>query len=126
MAAQGRKKFVARILKNEDVDLAIRSEGTGEKVVVEEVLRVFAEDDAGSGHHATQRVPDHPYLARQLSGGDTWTYPQGGYPSGCRLIDGGSGPKSVGGSSRIYTGSDLRRVQPYVQFGGGIMRVIHP
>jgi hypothetical protein len=25
--------------------------------------------------------------------------PQGGYPSGCRLIDGGSGPKSVGGSS---------------------------
>jgi hypothetical protein len=24
--------------------------------------------------------------------------PQGGYLSGCRLIDGGSGPKSVGGS----------------------------
>jgi hypothetical protein len=66
MAAQGRKKFVARIPKNEDVDLAIRSEGTGEKVVVEEVLRVFAEDNAGSGHHATQRVPDHPYLVRQL------------------------------------------------------------
>jgi hypothetical protein len=24
----------------------------------------IAEDDAGSGHHAAQRVPDHPYLAR--------------------------------------------------------------
>jgi hypothetical protein len=43
-------------------------EGTGEKVVVEEVLRAVAEDDAGSGHHAAQRVPDFPYLARQLSG----------------------------------------------------------
>jgi hypothetical protein len=27
--------------------------------------------------------------------------PQGGYPSGCRLTDGGSGPKSVGGSSQM-------------------------
>jgi hypothetical protein len=27
---------------------------------------------------------------RALSGGETWTDPQGGYPSGCRLIDGGS------------------------------------
>jgi hypothetical protein len=67
----------------------------------EGVLRVVAEEDAGSGHHATQRVPDLPYLARQLSGGETWTYPQGGYPRGCRLTNGGSGPKSVGGSSWI-------------------------
>jgi hypothetical protein len=49
----------------------IRLEGAGEKVVVEEVLRVITEDDAGSGHHAAQRVPDHPYLTRQLSGGET-------------------------------------------------------
>jgi hypothetical protein len=51
-------------------ELANRSEDTGEKVVVEEVLRAVAEDDAGSGHHAAQRVSDHPYLARQLSGGE--------------------------------------------------------
>jgi hypothetical protein len=23
--------------------------------------------------HVAQRVPDHPYLVRQLSGGETWT-----------------------------------------------------
>jgi hypothetical protein len=51
-----------------DVDLVIRSEGAGEKVVDKEVLHAVAEDDAGSGHHAAQRVPDLPYLARQLSG----------------------------------------------------------
>jgi hypothetical protein len=34
-----------------------------------------------------------------VSGGEAWTDPQGGYPSGCRLIDGGSGSKSVSGSS---------------------------
>jgi hypothetical protein len=34
-----------------------------------------------------------------VSGGETWTDPQGGYPSGCRLTNGGSGPKSVGGRS---------------------------
>jgi hypothetical protein len=28
-------------------------------------------------------------MARELSGGETWTDPQGGYPSGCRLINGG-------------------------------------
>jgi hypothetical protein len=32
-----------------------------------------------------------------VSGGETWTDPQGGYPSGCRLTNGGSRPKSVGG-----------------------------
>jgi hypothetical protein len=37
----------------------------------------------------TKRVPDLPYLTHQLSGGETWTDPQGGYPSGCWLIDGG-------------------------------------
>jgi hypothetical protein len=36
-----------------------------------------------------------------LSGGETSTDPQGGYPSGCRWIDGGSGPKSVSGSSKM-------------------------
>jgi hypothetical protein len=86
-------------------DLANRSEGASEKVVVEEVLRAVAEDDTGSGHYAAQRVPDFPYLARQLSGGETRTDPQGGYPSGCRLIDGGSGPKSVGGSLRMELGN---------------------
>jgi hypothetical protein len=49
-------------------DLADRPEGADEKVVIEEVLCAVAEEDAGSGHHAAQRVPDHPYLARQLSG----------------------------------------------------------
>jgi hypothetical protein len=34
-----------------------------------------------------------------VSGGETCTNPQGGYPSGCRWIDVGSGPKSVSGSS---------------------------
>jgi hypothetical protein len=34
-----------------------------------------------------------------LSGGETWTDPQGGYPSGCWLTNGGSRPKSVSGSS---------------------------
>jgi hypothetical protein len=48
-------------------------------------------NDTRSGHHATQRVPDLPYLVRQLSGGETWTDPQGGYPSGCRLTNGGIG-----------------------------------
>jgi hypothetical protein len=38
-------------------------------------------------------------LRRCLSGGETCTDPQGGYPRGCRLSSGGSGPKSVGGSS---------------------------
>jgi hypothetical protein len=41
----------------------------------------------------------------KLSGGETCTNPQGGYPSGCRWIDGGSGPKSVSGSS--WTNSEL-------------------
>jgi hypothetical protein len=34
-----------------------------------------------------------------VSGGETWTDLQGGYPNDCRLIDGGSGPKSVSDSS---------------------------
>jgi hypothetical protein len=42
--------------------------------------------DTRSGYHASQRVPDHPYLAHQLSGGETWIDPLGGDPSGCRLI----------------------------------------
>jgi hypothetical protein len=69
--------------------------------VVDEVLRAVAEDNIGSGQHAAQRVPDLPYLVRQLLGDETWTNPQGGYPSDCRLFDGGSGPKSVGGSSQM-------------------------
>jgi hypothetical protein len=76
---------------NQDIDLAIKSEGSDEEVVVKEVLRAVAEDDVESGHHATQRAPDHSYLARQLSGGETWIDPQGGYPSGCRLTNGGIG-----------------------------------
>jgi hypothetical protein len=38
-----------------------RAEGAGEKVDVEEVFRVVAEDDVGSDHHAAQGVPDHPF-----------------------------------------------------------------
>jgi hypothetical protein len=56
-------------------------EGTGEKVVVEEVLRAVAEDDAGSGHLCTASsrfpLPGAPTVR-----GETWTDPQGGYPSG--------------------------------------------
>jgi hypothetical protein len=55
--------------------------------------------DNRSGCHAAQRVPDLPFLARQMSGGETCTDPKGGYPSGCRLSSGGSGHKSVDGSS---------------------------
>jgi hypothetical protein len=61
--------------------------------------------DARSGRHAAQRVPDLPYLARQLSGGETCTDPQGGYSSGCRLFSGGPGPKSVKGSSWMNSNS---------------------
>jgi hypothetical protein len=74
--------------RNKDVDLTIKSEGGSEEVAVEEVLHAVAEDDAESGHHAAQRAPDHPYLARQLLGGETCTDPQGDYPSGFRWIDG--------------------------------------
>jgi hypothetical protein len=41
-----------------------------------------------------------------LSGGETWTDPQGGYPSGCRLIDGGSRLKSVSSGSSMNTELD--------------------
>jgi hypothetical protein len=37
----------------------------------EGALRAVAEDDTGSGHHAAQRAPDHHYMARQLSRGET-------------------------------------------------------
>jgi hypothetical protein len=37
-------------------------------------------------------------VANSLSGGETWT-DQGGYPAGCRLTNGGLGPKSVSGRS---------------------------
>jgi hypothetical protein len=40
--------------------------------VSEDVRHARREDDTRSGHHAAQRVPDLPYLARQLSGGETW------------------------------------------------------
>jgi hypothetical protein len=35
------------------------------------------EDNTRSGHHAAQHVPDHPYLARQLSVGETWQIRKG-------------------------------------------------
>jgi hypothetical protein len=38
--------------------------------------------------------------------GETCTDPQEGYPSGRRWIDGGSGPKSVSGSSRMNSELD--------------------
>jgi hypothetical protein len=97
-------------------DLAIRSEGSGEEVAVEEVLCVVAEHDVGSGHHAALRVPDLPYLTRQLSGGETWIDPQGDYSSGCRLTNGGSGPKSIGGSSRMELGNlgETRGTQRFI------------
>jgi hypothetical protein len=39
--------------------------------VGEDVRHARREDDTGSGHLAAQRVPDLPYLARQLLGGET-------------------------------------------------------
>jgi hypothetical protein len=42
---------------------------------------------------------------KDLSGGETWIDPQRGYPSGCRLTNGGSEPKRVGGSSRMELGN---------------------
>jgi hypothetical protein len=72
----------------------------------EGVLRVVAEDDTRSSHHAAQRASDHPYLVRQQSGGETCTDPQGGYLSGCRLSSGGSRPKSIGGSSWVNSELD--------------------
>jgi hypothetical protein len=58
------ENLLARHPENEDVDLAIKSEGGGEEVAVEEVFRAVTKNDAGSGHHAAQRVPDLPYLVR--------------------------------------------------------------
>jgi hypothetical protein len=84
---------------DENVDLAIRSEGAGEKVIVEEVLRAVAEDDAESIHHAAQRAPDHPYLARQLSGVRPAQIRKGATQAVVGCLVGGLGPKSVGGSS---------------------------
>jgi seryl-tRNA synthetase len=48
------ENFLARRLQNEDVDLVIRSKGSGEEVAVGEVFRAVAEDDAEFGHHAAQ------------------------------------------------------------------------
>jgi hypothetical protein len=47
-------KFRSRHPENENVHHAITSEGAGEKVVVEEVFRAIAKDDARSGHHAAK------------------------------------------------------------------------
>jgi hypothetical protein len=43
----------------------------------EGVRRTVTEDDTGSGHHAAQRALDLPYLARQLSRGETWQIRKG-------------------------------------------------
>jgi hypothetical protein len=40
--------------------------------VGKDVHHACRKDDTRSGNHAAQRVPDHPYLVRQLSGGETW------------------------------------------------------
>jgi hypothetical protein len=67
---------------------------------------VLCKTKDGSGLPKVDRSVDHPDIwwkgrdeSRRLSGGETYTDPQGGYPSSCRWIDGGSGPKSVSGSS---------------------------
>jgi hypothetical protein len=46
--------------------------------VGEDVRHARRKNDTRLGHHAAQRAPDHPYMAHQLSGGETWTDPQGG------------------------------------------------
>jgi hypothetical protein len=109
----GNRFFVTRRLQNEDVDLAVRSEGGGEQVAV-------MESSMSSQRRHWVWPPcctvssRPPYLAHQLSEGETWLSARG-YPSGCRLIDGGSGPKSVCGSSRIELGNpgetrEIRRI----------------
>jgi hypothetical protein len=54
--------------RNEDVDLAIRSEGGSEQIAAEISFMPSRKIIAGANyHHATRRARDHPYLARQLS-----------------------------------------------------------
>jgi hypothetical protein len=60
-----------RAIRRMKMSTSVRLEGGDEEVAAEEVIRAVTEDDARSGHHAAQRAPDHPYLARQLSGGET-------------------------------------------------------
>jgi hypothetical protein len=57
--------------------------------VGEDVRHAHRENDVRYGRHAKQRFPDLPYLACQLTRGETWTDSQGGYPSGCRWTNGG-------------------------------------
>jgi hypothetical protein len=83
--------------------------------VGEDVRHARREDDTGSGHHAAQRVPDLPYLARQLSGGETWQIRKGATQEVVGWLMGGSGPKSVSGSSWIELGT-LREWQGHGGF----------
>jgi hypothetical protein len=61
--------------------------------------------NADTWPRATRQGKRNKTMNCTMSRGETRTDPQGGYPSGCRLIDGGSGPKSVGGSSRMELGN---------------------
>jgi hypothetical protein len=109
----GNRFFVTRRLQNEDVDLAVRSKGGGEQVAVMESSM------SSQRRHwvwppcctASSRPPTWRAKCQRVRPGRSAR----GYPSGCRLIDGGSGPKSVCGSSRIELGNpgetrEIRRI----------------
>jgi hypothetical protein len=71
-------------------------------------LRLAANDEIAAGI-GSPRVPacclvrglllGNCFSGASLSGDETCIDPQGGYPSSSRLFSGGSGPKSVSGSS---------------------------
>jgi hypothetical protein len=75
--------MLVRCLLNEDVDLAIRSEGGSEQVAAEISFmsspKMIAETNC---HHATCRAHDHPYLEHQLLDGEFWTAYGGVNPCG--------------------------------------------
>jgi hypothetical protein len=65
------KNFLPRHPRNKDVELTIRSEGDSEQVAAEISFVSSPKMIAGANcHHASRRIPDHPYLARQLSDGE--------------------------------------------------------
>jgi hypothetical protein len=78
-----RPKILARCLENENVDRAIRSEGSSEQVATEKSFMSSPKIIAGANcHRATRRARDHPYLARQLSDSEIWTAHGGVNPCG--------------------------------------------
>jgi hypothetical protein len=67
------KKYLARRLRNEDVDLVIRSEGGKEEVATEISFVSSPKKSPGQAAIALHEELATPYLARQLSDGEIWT-----------------------------------------------------